>query len=35
MNRGKVHKYQGMKLDFSVKGKLKVDMRDYVKKMLE
>ena len=24
-----------MKLDFSVRGKLKVDMRDYVKKMLE
>jgi hypothetical protein len=24
-----------MKLDFSVKGKLKVDMHDYVKEMLE
>jgi len=34
-NRGKVHEYLGMKLDFSVKGKLKVDMHDYVKEMLE
>jgi len=35
INRGKVHEYLGMKLDFSVKGKLKVDMCDYVKEMLE
>ena len=35
INRGKVHEYLGMKLDFSVKGKLKVDMHDYVKEMLE
>jgi hypothetical protein len=32
---GKVHKYLGMTLDFSEKGKLKVDMRDYVKDMID
>jgi len=35
INRGKVHEYLSMKLDLSVRGKLKVDMHDYVKKMLE
>jgi len=35
INQGKVHEYLGMKLDFLVRGKLKVDMRDYVKEMLE
>jgi len=35
INRSNVHDYLGMKLDFSVNGKLKIDMRDYVKEMLE
>ncbi|CAJ1931482.1 unnamed protein product [Cylindrotheca closterium] len=33
--RGKIHRYLGMTLDFSVKGKLKIRMDDYVKNMLE
>ncbi|CAJ1944948.1 unnamed protein product [Cylindrotheca closterium] len=33
--RGKIHRYLGMTLDFSVKGKLKICMDDYVKNMLE
>ncbi|CAJ1939620.1 unnamed protein product [Cylindrotheca closterium] len=32
---GKIHRYLGMTLDFSVKGALKIRMDDYVKKMLE
>ena len=32
---GKVHEYLGMKLDYSEKRKLKIDMRDYVKGMLD
>ncbi|KAL7568952.1 hypothetical protein ACA910_000696 [Epithemia clementina (nom. ined.)] len=35
VHRGKVHEYLGMKLDYSEKKKLKVDMRDYVTGMLE
>ena len=35
IHRGKVHDYLGMKLDYSEKKKLKVDMRDYVKGMLD
>ncbi|CAJ1937353.1 unnamed protein product [Cylindrotheca closterium] len=31
--RGKIHRYLGMTLDFSVKGKLKIRMDDYVKNM--
>jgi Reverse transcriptase (RNA-dependent DNA polymerase)/Zinc knuckle len=34
VNRGKVHDYLGMTLDFSVKGKVKVGMIQYVKNML-
>ena len=33
--RGKVHTYLGMTLDFSVKGKVKIRMDDYVERMLE
>ncbi|CAJ1959417.1 unnamed protein product [Cylindrotheca closterium] len=33
--RGKIHRYLGMTLDFSVKGKLKSRMDDYVNNMLE
>lgn len=33
--RGKVHEYLAMKLDFTTPGKLKVDMKDYVKGMIE
>ncbi|CAJ1943712.1 unnamed protein product [Cylindrotheca closterium] len=33
--RGKIQRYLGMTLDFSVKGKLKIRMDDYVKNMLE
>ena len=32
---GKVHDYLGMKLDYSEKKKIKIDMRDYVKGMLD
>ena len=32
--RGKVHKYLGMTLDFSKKGKVKVSMLDYVKDVI-
>ncbi len=35
ITRGKVHEYLGMTLDFSQDGKVIVDMRDYVKGMLE
>ena len=33
-SRGKVHDYLGMILDFSVKGKVVIQMKDYIKKML-
>jgi hypothetical protein len=33
--RGKVHDYLAMKLDFTTPGKLKVDMSDYVKNMIQ
>ena len=32
MTRGKVHEYLGMKLDYTIEGKVKIDMVDYVKK---
>ena len=32
---GKVHEYLGLKLDYSEKKKVKIDMRDYVKGMLD
>ena len=34
-SRGKVHDYLGMTLDYSEPGKVKIYMKDYVKKMLE
>jgi hypothetical protein len=34
VNRGKIHDYLGMTLDFSEEGVVKIDMRDYVKKVL-
>ena len=33
--RGKVHDFLGMKFDFSMKGKVKVDMRPYVADMID
>ena len=33
--RGKKHDYLAMTLDYSEKGKVKVDMRNYVKSMIE
>ena len=33
--RGKVHDYLAMKLDYLEEGILKVDMRDYVKSMVQ
>ena len=35
VTRGKIHDYLGMKLDYSVDGKLIIDMRDYVSSMIE
>ena len=35
VHHGKVHEHLGMKLDYSEKKKLKIDMRDYVKGMLD
>ena len=35
VTRGKVHDYLGMTLDFSVKGKVKVIMKDYIQDMLD
>ena len=34
-SRGKVHEYLGMILDFSEDGKVKIDMRKYVREMLD
>ena len=31
INRGKVHEYLGMKLDYHKQGKVKIDMTDYLK----
>ena len=33
VHQGKVHDYLGMKLDYSEKKKIKIDMKDYVKGM--
>jgi hypothetical protein len=35
INRGKIHDYLGMTLDYSVKGKVKILMVDYVMKLVE
>ena len=35
VTRGKIHDYLGMRFDFSEPGKVKVDMIDYVKEMLD
>ena len=35
VTRGKVHDYLGMTLNFSVEGKIKINMQDYIKDMLE
>ena len=32
--RGKIHNYLGMVLDYSHPGKVRIDMRDYVVKMV-
>ena len=34
MNKGKVHKYLGMTLDFTTKGQVKISMFDYVKEVI-
>ena len=33
--RGKVHEYLGMKLDYCEEGKVKIDMKDYLKNILD
>ena len=33
VTRGKIHDYLGMTLDYATKGKLKVDMREYINNM--
>jgi hypothetical protein len=35
VNRGKVHDYLGMTLDYSVEGKVKILMKKYIEEMLE
>jgi hypothetical protein len=35
VNRGKIHKYLGMSLDFSEKGQCHVTMHDYLDGILE
>jgi hypothetical protein len=35
IHRGKIHQYRGMKFDFSVKGKVKIGMIEYVENMLK
>jgi hypothetical protein len=35
VTRGKIHEYLGMKLDYSIKGAVQIDMRDYVSYMLD
>ena len=35
VTRGKIHKYLGMTLDYTVAGSVRIDMRDYVEKTLE
>mmetsp|Transcript_15002 Transcript_15002/g.21701 ORF Transcript_15002/g.21701 Transcript_15002/m.21701 type:complete len:147 (-) Transcript_15002:412-852(-) len=34
-NRGKIHDYLGMTLDFTSKGKVKVSMKDYIESIIE
>jgi hypothetical protein len=34
-NRGKIHEYLGMKLDYSTKGQVSIDMTKYVDKMID
>ena len=31
VKRGKIHKYLGMIMDFIIEGRLKIDMREYIK----
>lgn len=35
VHRGKIHKYPGMTVDYSVDGKVKIIMEDYIKEILE
>ena len=35
IRRGKIHEYLGMTLDYTSKGKVKIDMRQYLKSILE
>ena len=35
LKQGKIHEYLGMQLDFSVAGKVKIKMFDYIQEMLE
>ena len=35
IHQGKVHEYLGMKLDYCEEGKVKIDMTDYLKKILD
>ena len=35
VRRGKLHDYLGMTLDYTINGKVQIDMREYVNKILE
>ena len=35
LKRGRIHKYLGMQLDFSVAGQVKITMFDYIQEMLD
>ena len=35
VKRGKIHDYLGMVLDYTTKGKVKIDMRQYIRKILQ
>ena len=34
VKRGKIHDYLGMTLDYTTKGKVRIDMKDYIRKIL-
>jgi hypothetical protein len=35
IHQGKIHEYLGMEVDYSVKGKVKISMIEYVENMLK
>ena len=34
VKRGHIHEYLGMVLDYTLRGKVRIDMREYIKKIL-